>query len=171
MFVILGFNEKATTCLRHIICVCVPSIGKLFVTQNSRQLSRVYPSGQRLQSSNYDPQDMWNGGCQLGKTHSTTPKPPTWKHYLLLYLLEVKQKEQQDNLHDDSSSLLSSGSELPDTRGTDGSEPGSFPAQRAMWLRAETRLPVSAKFQLQPREHRWRPWTHTHSTYHKGQQH
>ncbi|XP_042248864.1 1-phosphatidylinositol 4,5-bisphosphate phosphodiesterase delta-3-A [Thunnus thynnus] len=39
--------------------------GKLFVRHNSRQLSRIYPSGQRLQSSNYDPQDMWNGGCQM----------------------------------------------------------------------------------------------------------
>uniref|UniRef100_A0A672H4Q6 Phosphoinositide phospholipase C n=1 Tax=Salarias fasciatus TaxID=181472 RepID=A0A672H4Q6_SALFA len=39
--------------------------GKLFVRHNSRQLSRIYPSGQRLQSSNYDPQEMWNGGCQM----------------------------------------------------------------------------------------------------------
>lgn len=42
-------------------------IGKLFIRHNSLQLSRVYPSGQRLQSSNYDPQDMWNGGCQMGE--------------------------------------------------------------------------------------------------------
>lgn len=41
--------------------------GKLFVRHNSRQLSRIYPSGQRLQSSNYDPQEMWNGGCQMGQ--------------------------------------------------------------------------------------------------------
>ncbi|KAK1794513.1 hypothetical protein P4O66_010766 [Electrophorus voltai] len=40
--------------------------GKFFVRHNSRQLSRIYPSGQRLQSSNYNPQDMWNAGCQLG---------------------------------------------------------------------------------------------------------
>uniref|UniRef100_A0A665U8R1 Phosphoinositide phospholipase C n=1 Tax=Echeneis naucrates TaxID=173247 RepID=A0A665U8R1_ECHNA len=39
--------------------------GKLFVRHNSKQLSRIYPSGQRLQSSNYDPQEMWNGGCQM----------------------------------------------------------------------------------------------------------
>lgn len=41
-------------------------VGKLFVRHNSRQLSRIYPSGQRLQSSNYDPQEMWNCGCQMG---------------------------------------------------------------------------------------------------------
>lgn len=42
-------------------------IGKLFVRHNSVQLSRIYPSGQRVQSSNYNPQDMWNAGCQMGK--------------------------------------------------------------------------------------------------------
>uniref|UniRef100_A0A673LLV9 Phosphoinositide phospholipase C n=1 Tax=Sinocyclocheilus rhinocerous TaxID=307959 RepID=A0A673LLV9_9TELE len=39
--------------------------GKLFVRHNSMQLSRIYPSGQRVQSSNYNPQDMWNAGCQM----------------------------------------------------------------------------------------------------------
>ncbi|XP_056325158.1 1-phosphatidylinositol 4,5-bisphosphate phosphodiesterase delta-3-A [Danio aesculapii] len=39
--------------------------GKLFVRHNSVQLSRIYPSGQRVQSSNYNPQDMWNAGCQI----------------------------------------------------------------------------------------------------------
>lgn len=28
-------------------------------------LNRVYPKGQRLDSSNYDPVPMWNGGCQM----------------------------------------------------------------------------------------------------------
>ncbi|KAM3859435.1 1-phosphatidylinositol 4,5-bisphosphate phosphodiesterase delta-3-A-like [Diretmus argenteus] len=39
--------------------------GKFFVRHNSHQLSRIYPSGQRLQSSNFNPQEMWNGGCQI----------------------------------------------------------------------------------------------------------
>ncbi|KAG7506238.1 1-phosphatidylinositol 4,5-bisphosphate phosphodiesterase delta-3-A-like [Solea senegalensis] len=43
----------------------IKDYGKFFVRHNSRQLSRIYPSGQRLQSSNYDPQEMWNGGCQM----------------------------------------------------------------------------------------------------------
>ncbi|CAL8274392.1 unnamed protein product [Lota lota] len=47
--------------------------GKLFVKHNSRQLSRIYPSGQRLQSSNYDPQDMWNSGCQMVALNFQTP--------------------------------------------------------------------------------------------------
>uniref|UniRef100_A0A3P8VK95 Phosphoinositide phospholipase C n=1 Tax=Cynoglossus semilaevis TaxID=244447 RepID=A0A3P8VK95_CYNSE len=47
--------------------------GKLFVRHNSRQLSRIYPSGQRLQSSNYDPQEMWNSGCQMVALNFQTP--------------------------------------------------------------------------------------------------
>ncbi|KAF3699881.1 1-phosphatidylinositol 4,5-bisphosphate phosphodiesterase delta-3-A [Channa argus] len=47
--------------------------GKLFVRHNSRQLSRIYPSAQRLQSSNYDPQEMWNGGCQMVALNFQTP--------------------------------------------------------------------------------------------------
>lgn len=46
-----------------------PSAGTYFVRHNSHQLSRIYPSGQRLQSSNYNPQDMWNAGCQIGEVH------------------------------------------------------------------------------------------------------
>uniref|UniRef100_A0A3P9A797 Phosphoinositide phospholipase C n=1 Tax=Esox lucius TaxID=8010 RepID=A0A3P9A797_ESOLU len=47
--------------------------GKLFVKHNCGQLSRIYPSGQRLQSSNYDPQEMWNGGCSMVALNFQTP--------------------------------------------------------------------------------------------------
>ena len=33
---------------------------------NQRQLSRIYPSSLRVDSSNYDPQPFWNAGCQMG---------------------------------------------------------------------------------------------------------
>uniref|UniRef100_A0A673LYW6 Phosphoinositide phospholipase C n=1 Tax=Sinocyclocheilus rhinocerous TaxID=307959 RepID=A0A673LYW6_9TELE len=39
--------------------------GAEFVLHNARQLSRVYPSGLRTDSSNFNPQDMWNTGCQI----------------------------------------------------------------------------------------------------------
>ncbi|KAI1896423.1 hypothetical protein AGOR_G00094620 [Albula goreensis] len=61
-----SFSESEA--LRHI-----KDSGKLFVRHNSRQLSRIYPSGQRLQSSNYDPQEMWNGGCQIVALNFQTP--------------------------------------------------------------------------------------------------
>ncbi|XP_035249746.1 1-phosphatidylinositol 4,5-bisphosphate phosphodiesterase delta-4-like isoform X2 [Anguilla anguilla] len=39
--------------------------GAEFVHHNGRQLTRVYPSGLRTDSSNFNPQDMWNAGCQI----------------------------------------------------------------------------------------------------------
>ncbi|XP_042345978.1 1-phosphatidylinositol 4,5-bisphosphate phosphodiesterase delta-4-like isoform X1 [Plectropomus leopardus] len=39
--------------------------GTDFVQYNTRQLSRIYPSGLRTDSSNYNPQEMWNLGCQI----------------------------------------------------------------------------------------------------------
>lgn len=39
--------------------------GKKFLQYNRLQLSRIYPRGQRLDSSNYDPLPMWLCGSQL----------------------------------------------------------------------------------------------------------
>ena len=38
-----------------------------FVNHTNIQLCRIYPAGTRTDSSNYNPVDMWNVGCQLGK--------------------------------------------------------------------------------------------------------
>ncbi|BFZ08025.1 hypothetical protein BsWGS_11064 [Bradybaena similaris] len=36
-----------------------------FVNYNKRQMSRIYPKGTRVDSSNFMPQVFWNAGCQL----------------------------------------------------------------------------------------------------------
>uniref|UniRef100_A0A3Q1KCY7 Phosphoinositide phospholipase C n=1 Tax=Anabas testudineus TaxID=64144 RepID=A0A3Q1KCY7_ANATE len=36
-----------------------------FIHFNQRQLSRIYPSSYRVDSSNFNPQPFWNSGCQL----------------------------------------------------------------------------------------------------------
>lgn len=41
--------------------------GNEFVQHNARQLCRVYPSGLRTDSSNFNPQEHWNVGCQMGE--------------------------------------------------------------------------------------------------------
>ncbi|XP_063076777.1 1-phosphatidylinositol 4,5-bisphosphate phosphodiesterase delta-3-A [Engraulis encrasicolus] len=61
-----SFSESDA--LKHI-----KDAGKFFVRHNARQLSRIYPSGQRVQSSNYNPQDMWNAGCQIVALNFQTP--------------------------------------------------------------------------------------------------
>ena len=40
--------------------------GADYVEYNKRQLSRIYPAGGRVDSSNYNPQQAWNAGCQIG---------------------------------------------------------------------------------------------------------
>ena len=44
--------------------------GVQFVRYNVTQLSRIYPAGTRVDSSNYDPVKAWNVGCQLGENLS-----------------------------------------------------------------------------------------------------
>ncbi|XP_048342737.1 1-phosphatidylinositol 4,5-bisphosphate phosphodiesterase delta-4 isoform X2 [Sphaerodactylus townsendi] len=39
--------------------------GNDFVRHNAWQLTRIYPSGIRADSSNFNPQDMWNVGCHM----------------------------------------------------------------------------------------------------------
>ena len=41
------------------------SCGEEFVNHNKKFLSRIYPNGMRIDSSNYNPQDLWNCGCQM----------------------------------------------------------------------------------------------------------
>ncbi|KAM5324813.1 1-phosphatidylinositol 4,5-bisphosphate phosphodiesterase delta-4 [Glossophaga mutica] len=43
----------------------IKEAGNEFVQHNTWQLSRVYPSGLRTDSSNYSPQEFWNAGCQM----------------------------------------------------------------------------------------------------------
>ncbi|XP_042527109.1 1-phosphatidylinositol 4,5-bisphosphate phosphodiesterase delta-3 [Dipodomys spectabilis] len=47
--------------------------GNSFVKHNTRQLTRVYPLGLRMNSANYSPQEMWNSGCQLVALNFQTP--------------------------------------------------------------------------------------------------
>uniref|UniRef100_A0A8C8VKE1 Phosphoinositide phospholipase C n=1 Tax=Pelusios castaneus TaxID=367368 RepID=A0A8C8VKE1_9SAUR len=47
--------------------------GNSLVRYNARQLSRIYPLGLKMNSSNYNPQEMWNAGCQLVALNFQTP--------------------------------------------------------------------------------------------------
>ena len=49
-----------------------------FVIHNASRLSRVYPSGKRLDSSNYNPVPLWRAGCQLVALNYQTPGKAMW---------------------------------------------------------------------------------------------
>ena len=38
-----------------------------FTEYNKKQLSRIYPAGSRIHSSNFNPQVAWSAGCQIGR--------------------------------------------------------------------------------------------------------
>ncbi|XP_030065065.1 inactive phospholipase C-like protein 1 [Microcaecilia unicolor] len=46
-----------------------------FVNYNKKCLSRIYPSPMRIDSSNLNPQDFWNCGCQIVAMNYQTPGP------------------------------------------------------------------------------------------------
>jgi len=47
-----------------------------FIWHHQLQFSRVYPKGQRLDSSNYNPVPLWNAGCQMVALNYQTPDKP-----------------------------------------------------------------------------------------------
>lgn len=51
---------------------------KEFSAYHQRFLSRVYPSGRRLDSSNFDPQPMWNVGAQMVALNYQHYDKPLW---------------------------------------------------------------------------------------------
>ncbi|XP_006890656.1 PREDICTED: 1-phosphatidylinositol 4,5-bisphosphate phosphodiesterase delta-1 isoform X2 [Elephantulus edwardii] len=51
----------------------VQESGNNFVLHNVAHLSRIYPASWRTDSSNYNPVDMWNAGCQIVALNFQTP--------------------------------------------------------------------------------------------------
>ncbi|KAI6213707.1 hypothetical protein M3Y94_00183000 [Aphelenchoides besseyi] len=52
-----------------------------FVNHNRRQITRVYPRGSRVDSSNYMPLIFWNAGVQMSAINLQTPDLPNQLHY------------------------------------------------------------------------------------------
>lgn len=67
--------------------IIFPFTGAEFVYHNSRQLTRVYPSGFRTDSSNFNPQEMWNAGCQIGDCNKQTFIPSVFHHLHFHYII------------------------------------------------------------------------------------
>ncbi|XP_044292722.1 1-phosphatidylinositol 4,5-bisphosphate phosphodiesterase beta-2 isoform X2 [Varanus komodoensis] len=54
-----------------------------FVDYNKRQMSRIYPKGTRMDSSNYMPQMFWNVGCQMVALNFQTADVPMQQNMAL----------------------------------------------------------------------------------------
>uniref|UniRef100_A0A674PH98 1-phosphatidylinositol 4,5-bisphosphate phosphodiesterase n=1 Tax=Takifugu rubripes TaxID=31033 RepID=A0A674PH98_TAKRU len=66
-----------------------------FVNYNKRQMSRIYPKGGRVDSSNYMPQIFWNAGCQMVSLNFQTPGIAG-----LTYLLKPDFMRRSDRMFD-----------------------------------------------------------------------
>lgn len=63
-----------------------------FVNHNKRQITRVYPRGHRVDSSNYMPLIFWNCGCQMAAINLQTPDLPNqmnWAFFEVFYFLII----------------------------------------------------------------------------------
>uniref|UniRef100_A0A8B9LH76 1-phosphatidylinositol 4,5-bisphosphate phosphodiesterase n=1 Tax=Astyanax mexicanus TaxID=7994 RepID=A0A8B9LH76_ASTMX len=77
----LGFEEAEEMNIHHNMSSFNESVGLgylrtnaiEFVNYNKRQMSRIYPKGGRVDSSNYMPQIFWNAGCQMVSLNFQTP--------------------------------------------------------------------------------------------------
>ncbi|KAK7141887.1 hypothetical protein R3I94_011547 [Phoxinus phoxinus] len=77
----IGFDEAEENNIHHNMSSFNESVGLgylrtnaiEFVNYNKRQMSRIYPKGGRVDSSNYMPQIFWNAGCQMVSLNFQTP--------------------------------------------------------------------------------------------------
>ncbi|NXP34988.1 PLCZ1 phosphodiesterase, partial [Leiothrix lutea] len=49
------------------------SSAREFISHTTRFITRIYPKGTRMSSSNYNPQEFWNVGCQMVALNFQTP--------------------------------------------------------------------------------------------------
>ncbi|XP_077452649.1 1-phosphatidylinositol 4,5-bisphosphate phosphodiesterase gamma-2 isoform X2 [Stigmatopora argus] len=59
------------------------SLSRSFLQYNQTALSRIYPKGQRVESSNYDPYPLWENGCQMVALNFQTPDKYTQMNHAL----------------------------------------------------------------------------------------
>lgn len=64
LFISDNYNYKE---IRSFVENKIPSKNKSsdFLRYNRKALSRIYPKGQRVDSSNYDPYPLWMCGCHM----------------------------------------------------------------------------------------------------------
>ena len=78
-----GYQLMSSFGEKNAVKLCSKKAGHAaqFVQYNIRNVARIYPRGTRVDSSNYDPQVMWNCGCQTVALNYQTPDRPMWLNH------------------------------------------------------------------------------------------
>ncbi|NWX26015.1 PLCB2 phosphodiesterase, partial [Notiomystis cincta] len=99
-YVISSFTEMKA-------CDLLSKFPMQFVEYNKRQMSRIYPKGTRMDSSNYQPQIFWNVGCQMVALNFQTMDVPMQQNMALFefsgqcgYLLKHEFMRRPDKQFD-----------------------------------------------------------------------
>ncbi|NWW59536.1 PLCB2 phosphodiesterase, partial [Ifrita kowaldi] len=99
-YVISSFTEMKA-------CDLLSKFPMQFVEYNKRQMSRIYPKGTRMDSSNYQPQMFWNIGCQMVALNFQTMDVPMQQNMALFefngqcgYLLKHEFMRRPDKQFD-----------------------------------------------------------------------
>ncbi|NWV29947.1 PLCB2 phosphodiesterase, partial [Origma solitaria] len=99
-YVISSFTETKA-------CDLLSKFPMQFVEYNKRQMSRIYPKGTRMDSSNYQPQTFWNIGCQMVALNFQTMDVPMQQNMALFefngqcgYLLKHEFMRRPDKQFD-----------------------------------------------------------------------
>ncbi|NXC51754.1 PLCB2 phosphodiesterase, partial [Aleadryas rufinucha] len=99
-YVISSFTEMKA-------CDLLSKFPVQFVEYNKRQMSRIYPKGTRMDSSNYQPQMFWNIGCQMVALNFQTMDVPMQQNMALFefngqcgYLLKHEFMRRPDKQFD-----------------------------------------------------------------------
>ncbi|NWV62679.1 PLCB2 phosphodiesterase, partial [Malurus elegans] len=99
-YVISSFTETKA-------CDLLSKFPVQFVQYNKRQMSRIYPKGTRMDSSNYQPQMFWNVGCQMVALNFQTMDVPMQQNMALFefngqcgYLLKHEFMRRPDKRFD-----------------------------------------------------------------------
>ncbi|NXS30294.1 PLCB2 phosphodiesterase, partial [Pomatostomus ruficeps] len=102
-YVISSFTELKA-------CDLLSKFPMQFVEYNKWQMSRIYPKGTRMDSSNYQPQMFWNVGCQMVALNFQTMDVPMQQNMALFefngqcgYLLKHEFMRRPDKQFDPSS--------------------------------------------------------------------
>jgi len=73
-----GAGEESALSLEEVKAVCSSEAVRALQRHNATHITRVYPKGTRIGSSNYDPVIGWNTGCQLVALNYQTSSLPMW---------------------------------------------------------------------------------------------
>ncbi|NXR32325.1 PLCB2 phosphodiesterase, partial [Zosterops hypoxanthus] len=99
-YVISSFTEMKA-------CDLLSKFPMQFVEYNKWQMSRIYPKGTRMDSSNYQPQMFWNVGCQMVALNFQTMDVPMQQNMALFefngqcgYLLKHEFMRRRDKQFD-----------------------------------------------------------------------